>query len=61
MYDLLKDYRNLARKYKGYHQPRSQVFKLYGRHIAENVPVRKNQCQNLKNSLFRDNVSRAPP
>jgi len=61
MYDLLKDYRNLARKYKNYHQPRSQVFKLYGRQITENVPVRKNQCQKLKNSPLHDNVSRAPP
>jgi len=43
MYDLLKDYRTLARKYKGYHQPRSQVFKLYGQQITENVPVRQNQ------------------
>lgn len=49
-YDLLKNYRNLTREYKSYHQPRSQVFKLDEGQITENVPV--SQKQNVKSYKY---------
>ena len=55
-YDLLKSYRNLTREYKGYQQPRSQVFKPDGRYITEKVPTRQNQ--NVKRKVVRMEASK---